>query len=86
MTNPATTTGRALHYKLHGHIHDHIPNADCYLMDDILAIEAEARTAARERVTLNGHRYVHVAACPCQPPMEPFDDALAATGTGEGTK
>ncbi len=52
-------------------------------------IEARARALAHERsagaapldVEVNGHQYVHVAACPCQPPMQPIDVDWDAEGT-----
>lgn len=46
-----------------------------------LAYERSAGAAPLESIEVNGHQYVHVAACPCQPPMKPIEVDWDAEGT-----
>ncbi len=76
MSTPRTEAGRALLNEMPNYM-DGRPYRQRVILPAILAIEA----APLESIEVNGHQYVHVAACPCQPPMKPIEVDWDAEGT-----
>lgn len=47
---PRTEAGRNYHTMMHGITHEHIANADCFVLESIIAIEDEAAQIEQARL------------------------------------